>query len=209
MHLLFDFGGVIVDLQRETCLKAFDTLGFDLRPFLGTYQQAGVFSLLENGDLCIEDFCQEIRNMASAPTLSNTTIIEAWQSYLVGIPQNRLALLRRIKQNYPCHLLSNTNPIHWQQSVKQWFETEGYGMSDYFDQLFLSYELHLQKPNPSIFHHVIEKLGVPAQDILFLDDSIDNCESARRCGLQAVLAPAHGAWHSLFDDYGTLRNPSF
>ena len=42
--LLFDFGGVLVDLDKERCIRAFESLGFDIRPFLGTYRQAGVFS---------------------------------------------------------------------------------------------------------------------------------------------------------------------
>ena len=43
--LLFDFGGVLVDLDKQRCIEAFDRLGFDIRPCLGTYRQGGVFSL--------------------------------------------------------------------------------------------------------------------------------------------------------------------
>lgn len=204
MKLLFDFGGVIVDLQREACLSAFDALGFDLRPYLGTFQQGGVFAHLENGDLSIPEFCQEIRRMAAQSQLTDQQIIAAWEAYLAGIPVERLERLRSIRQHYPTYVLSNTNPIHWQQSLRLWFERDGYTTKDYFDGLFLSYELHLQKPNPAIFHEVVQRIGGSASDILFLDDSPENCQVARDCGLRAVIAPAHGAWYSLFDDNGTL-----
>lgn len=205
MKLLFDFGGVIVDLQREACLSAFDDLGFDLRPFLGTFQQGGVFAQLENGDIDVPTFCQSIRQLAGSHKLSDAQIIAAWESYLTGIPRERLQLLRNIHRHYPTYILSNTNPIHWQQSLHTWFEVDGHKMSDYFDGLFLSYELHLQKPDPRIFHHVIQAMGSEAQDILFLDDSEENCRVARSCGLQAVVAPAHGAWYPLFSDNGQLH----
>lgn len=209
MQLLFDFGGVIVDLQRDACLSAFDALGFDLRPYLGTFQQGGVFALLENGDISVADFCQEIRHLAQQPQLADAQIIAAWEAYLQGIPRERLARLRNIRRHYPTHVLSNTNPIHWSQSLRLWFEHDGYDIHHYFDQLFLSYELHLQKPDPRIFHHVVEQLGGSASDILFLDDSPKNCQVARDCGLQAIVAPAQGAWYHLFDDNGKLLSPAF
>ena len=56
MNLLFDFGGVIVDLDKERCIAAFEKLGFDVRPYLGTYAQAGLFSELERGQVSVPVF---------------------------------------------------------------------------------------------------------------------------------------------------------
>lgn len=204
MKLLFDFGGVIVDLKKEAAIAAFDALDFDIRPFLGTFKQGGVFALLENGDISVEDFCAELRTAANNPELSNDDFIKAWEAYLVGIPIDRLELLLKIRRNYPTFVLSNTNPIHWKQGVRDFFSWKNHRIEDYFDRCFLSYEMHLQKPDRAIFQAVAEAIGEAPGDILFLDDSEENCEAARNCGLQARLAPANGVWQSYFDENGFL-----
>lgn len=206
MKLLFDFGGVIVDLKKEACITAFERLGFDIRPYLGTYLQGGVFASLERGEISLPDFCDEIRRMAHNPGLSEAQIVAAWEAYLVGIPEDRLQLLLDIHRHYYTCVLSNTNVVHWQQGLRDLFSWQGHGISDYFDQTFLSYELHLLKPDPAIFETVVERMGGKADEIVFFDDSEANCAAARTCGLRAVLAPEHGAWMSLFEANGKLRH---
>ena len=192
--LLFDFGGVLVDLDKQRCIEAFDRLGFDIRPCLGTYRQGGVFSLLERGAIGVPEFCDEIRRMAGNPDLTDTSIAAAWEQYLAGVPAERLEKLLELRQSYRVSLLSNTNAIHWEQSLRDFFNYKGLGIGDFFEEVFLSYELGVEKPAPEIFHIVAERLGAQPEDILFLDDSEVNCEAARNCGLQAKLAPAGGGW---------------
>ena len=177
--LLFDFGGVLVDLDKQRCIEAFDRLGFDIRPCLGTYRQGGVFSLLERGAIGVPEFCNEIRRMAGNPDLTDASIAAAWEQYLVGVPAERLEKLLELRQSYRVSLLSNTNAIHWEQSLRDFFNYKGLG---------------IEKPAPEIFSIVAERLGAQPEDILFLDDSEVNCEAARNCGLQAKLAPAGGGW---------------
>ena len=203
MKILFDFGGVIVDLKKEACISAFDALGFDIRPHLGTYYQGGAFRLLENGDIDCPAFFDAIRQECGLP-LSDLDITRAWEAYLTGIPRDRLSLIRRIRQHYPTYVLSNTNPIHWEQGLRDFFPQEGYGIDDYFDHLFLSYELHKLKPDAEIYQTVVDTIGGDAADILFLDDSEANCQAARDAGLQARIAPAGGEWMRYFDENGRL-----
>ena len=192
--LLFDFGGVLVDLDKQRCIEAFDRLGFDIRPCLGTYRQGGVFSLLERGAIGVPEFCDEIRRMAGNPALTDASIAAAWEQYLVGVPPERLEKLQALRRTYHVCLLSNTNIIHWKQSLRDFFNYKGLGINDFFEEVFLSYELGVEKPAPEIFHIVAERLGAQPEDILFLDDSDVNCQAARDCGLQAMLAPAGGGW---------------
>lgn len=203
MKIVFDFGGVIVDLKKEACIAAFDEIGFDIRPHLGTFYQGGVFRLLENGDIDCPAFFDAIREEAGRP-LSDAQITKAWEAYLTGIPTERLALIRKIRQHYPTYVLSNTNPIHWEQGVRDFFPQEGGGIETYFDHLFLSYELHQLKPNRDIYETVIRTIGGEAHDILFLDDSEENCQAAREAGLQSRIAPAGGVWMQYFDENGRL-----
>ncbi len=204
-HLLFDFGGVLVDLKKEASIASFDALGFDIRPFLGTFRQGGVFAQLENGDLTLTEFCTEIRRLAGNPALTDSDITAAWEAYLTGIPTERLRLLRHIGRAYPVYALSNTNIVHWTQSVRHFFTAEGRTVSDYFKEAFLSYELHCQKPDPEIFRIAVERMGCSPEEVIFFDDSADNCTAARACGLHARLAPAGGVWMQDFTPDGQLR----
>lgn len=89
MNLLFDFGGVLVDLDKECCRRAFAALGFDIMPYLGTYAQAGFFSALERGELSVHEFCTALRQAAGNPALGDDDIVGAWREYLRGVPRER------------------------------------------------------------------------------------------------------------------------
>ena len=88
------------------------------------------------------------------------------------------------------------------------FRYKGLNVENFFDHIFLSCDLGVEKPDPLIFSKVVEGLQVPAHDILFFDDSEVNCQAARNCGLQALVAPAGSEWFKYFDDYGKLH-PSY
>ena len=104
-------------------------------------------------------------------------------------------------------MLSNTNPIHWAQAERDYFGTDGYTVADYFDTLFLSCDLHLQKPDPAIFDRVTAELGCAPGEIIFFDDSEENCRVAAAKGWQVRLTPAGGAWVTeAFDAEGYLRH---
>lgn len=202
MNLLFDFGGVLVDLDKQRCINAFDAIGFDVRPFLGTYVQAGVFSGLERGETTVREFCDSLRRLSGSAHLTDEQIVHAWEQYLTGVPAERLELLLKIAQHYPTYVLSNTNEIHWAMARDGYFRYRGLTLDDFFRRCFLSYELGVEKPSPAIYEAVVEGIGCHADEILFFDDSEVNCEAARRCGLQARLASAGGVWMDYFTPDG-------
>ncbi len=204
--LLFDFGGVLVDLDRERVLESFLSIGIDIRPYLGDYKQSGVFSKLEEGSVTIPEFCDELRALCHAPQASNEDIVAAWETFLhKGVPTDRLELLLKIKKHYSVNLLSNTNEVHWRMAEEDFFHYKGLHADDFFDRIFLSCRLGVEKPAPLIFEKVAEGLGAAPADILFFDDSEVNCQAARDCGLQALLAPANSEWFKYFDEDGKLR----
>lgn len=213
MQLLFDFGGVLVDLDRQRVERSFDEIGFDIRPYLGTYKQAGIFSQLEQGRITIHEFCDGIRSLSqqggeqATNRLTDEAIVAAWESYLTTVPTERLEMLLKIKQHYSVNVLSNTNVVHWRMAEDTFFRYKGKTVNDFFDHVFLSCELGVEKPDPLIFSKVVEGMGVPAHDILFFDDSEVNCQAARQCGLQALIAPAGSEWFKYFDEYGKLHLP--
>ena len=59
-------------------------------------------------------------------------------------------------------------------------------MLGHFRKVFASHEMGLRKPEAAAFAHIAKEIGVPAERILFFDDSLGHVEAARACGLQAV-----------------------
>ena len=107
------------------------------------------------------------------------------------IPKERLDMILDLRRRgFHTHLLSNTNDLHWEEIKRLYFSTEGYTCADLFDNIFLSQEMHLAKPDPEIYHVAIRQIGRPAEQCLFVDDTLINVEAARREGLQ-------GAWLDL------------
>lgn len=202
--LLFDFGGVLVDLDRPRCVEAFAKIGIDIAPLLGTAHHGGAITRMEDGTCTTAEFCEALRKECGGSNASNADIIAAFQSFLLTIPRERLELLLRLKQHYRLALLSNTNAVHWQQAEDYLFRLGDRDVNDFFGDIFLSFKLHLQKPDRAIFEHVAEQLGAAPEDILFLDDSAANCEAARACGLRARLAPMGGGWMRFFSAEGRL-----
>lgn len=191
--LLFDFGGVLVNLDKTRCIDAFSKAGFDITPYLGTYKQGGAFAQFERGEITPAQVCDALYK-DSGVRLSETAFQKAWESYLTDVPKERLEMLLRLKKKYRLALLSNTNSIHWHMAIERFFRYKGLTVEDFFSDIFLSFEMGIEKPSPIIFEKVIDALGVPASQIVFFDDSIINCKAAEACGMQSFHAKANSAW---------------
>jgi putative hydrolase of the HAD superfamily len=188
--LLFDLGGVIVDIRRQNCIEAFQRLGFqDIAQFLGDYGQQGPFLLVEEGAISPDEFRNIIRR--HIPTsVTDQQIDDAFNAFIVGIPLHRLQALRRLRQDgHPTYVISNTNKIMWESSLKRAFEQEGLRCADYFDGIVTSFEAKCCKPAPGIFNQVVERFHINPAETIFFDDSLDNCKAAEALGFKAVHVP--------------------
>lgn len=189
-NLLFDLGGVIMDIDRMNCVRAFERLGFtDVESFLGEYVQKGIFSDLESGKITPAEFRAEIRRHIPGE-VSDETIDRAFSDFLIGIPEHRLAALRRLRADHGIYLLSNTNPIMWNGRIAEEFRREGRSIGDYFDGMVTSFEAKSMKPDAEIFKTLIAKTGIDPAETLFFDDSAKNLEAAAALGFDtALVAP--------------------
>lgn len=191
-NLLFDLGGVIMDIKRENCIKAFAQLGID-NPgqYLGDYEQSGFFHNIEAGTITPGEFFDEVRRIAPR-FLSDEEITVAFCAFLTGIPAHRLHALESLKGRYGIYMLSNTNMIMWDTEIKRQFAQEGHDIPYYFNGTVTSFEAGSCKPEAKIFRFAEKKLGIKPEETLFLDDSEANCEAARALGFQARhVAPGH------------------
>lgn len=188
-NLLFDLGGVIMDIRKENCVEAFAKLGLkDAASYFGEYSQKGPFYGIERGDLDREQFHHILRQLLP-PGTSDAEIDTAFCKFLIGIPPHRLSTLENLRKKYKVFLLSNTNPIMWDLTIKDEFEKCGKQREDYFDGIVTSFEAHSLKPAPEIFEYTVEKLGIYPEETLFFDDSQQNLDSASQMGFNTMLVP--------------------
>lgn len=186
-NLLFDLGGVIMDIRRLNCVASFERLGMkDADNFLGEYSQKGPFLQLEEGAISEEQFRDAVRQFI-AGEVTDEQIDSAFCDFLVGIPKYRLEQLRQLKKSYNIYMLSNTNSIMWRSRIAEDFRQEGLEREDYFDGIVTSFEARSIKPDAKIFHTVVEKLGINPDETLFLDDSQKNLDAAAQLGFHTLL----------------------
>ena len=186
-NLLFDLGGVIMDIRRLNCVASFERLGMkDADSFLGEYSQKGPFLQLEEGAISEAEFRTAVRQFIDGE-VTDEQIDSAFCDFLVGIPKYRLEQLRELKKQYGIYMLSNTNSIMWHSRIAEDFRQEGLEREDYFDGIVTSFEAKSIKPDAKIFHTVVEKLGIKPEETLFLDDSQKNLDAAAELGFQTLL----------------------
>lgn len=186
-NLMFDLGGVIIDLDRQRCVDALVALGdFHADELLGLSMQKGEFMKLEEGKISATDFYNEMRRRIGRP-VSDNEITDAINELLIGIPVERLRLLRELKQHFKVMLLSNTNSIMFDTKIADCFAQEGLSVSHYFDDIFLSYRLKACKPHAEIFEKVIAQAQIIPEETLFFDDSQQNLDTAAALGFKTYL----------------------
>jgi riboflavin kinase/FMN adenylyltransferase len=181
-NILFDFGGVLVDLHPQACLDAFAALGMpQVADYLTPYGHKGPFGKMENGEMDAAAFCREIRALFRV-TATDEQIQEAWAAFLLHIPLQKMRMVHELAKHYRVFLLSNTNPIHIRKLSE--FEQAGFPLKECFEKCYLSYEVGLSKPGPEIFRYVLRDAGIRPEETLLVDDGPANCQTAAELGLQ-------------------------
>lgn len=185
--VIFDLGGVLLNIDYNLTRKAFQQLG--IADFENLYSQANadeLFSRLEKGLIKEEDFYYELRDGTGLP-LTDIEIRHAWNAMLLDFRETSLDFLEKLKNNYSLFLLSNTNEIHLKKFYEIYHEGErAEPVESFFKKAFYSFEMGMRKPDPDIYEYVLEKHQLSRERTLFIDDSIQNIDTARQLGLQTV-----------------------
>lgn len=188
-NLLFDLGGVIMDIEKNNCIEAFRRLGMrNPGQYFGDFSQQGPFARLEAGEISPDEFHRALAP-SLPPDVTADDIDRAFMRFLIGIPLRRLADLRRLRaRGYRLYMLSNTNPIMWDRKIKDDFTAEGLAREDYFDGIVTSFAAKAMKPDRAIFDYACRSFGINPAETLFIDDSQANLDAAAALGFHTVLA---------------------
>lgn len=198
--IIFDLGGVLVDLDIEDCKAAFKSmLGFEaIDQLIDPCHQKGIWGDLEEGTISAEDFRAQVLAQ-SRPGSTDDLVDKAMWHILVGMRPYKGELLNRLAESYDLYLLSNNNSICMPRS-RQIFAEAGAPIDKVFKKSFLSYEMKALKPSETFYKSVIEQIGLPAENMVFVDDSQKNVDGAIAAGLPAVYYQPGSDLSQLFAD---------
>ena len=176
--IIFDFGDIFINLDKEATPLALKKLG--LKEWNRNLDALNLD--FEKGKISEMEFIIGLQNYV--PNASIHQIREAWNSILLDFPLYRLEFLQMLSQKYRLFLLSNTDSIHIER-----FQHKA-GISFYrdfyqcFEKVYFSFELGMRKPETAIFEFIIKEHNLMPKSTLFVDDNLENIESAEKLGLQ-------------------------
>ncbi len=182
--IIFDFGNVLLDLDFDRCqmqMEALLGLSYDV------YHQKmpDCFRAFETGDLSEEEFISQLEIITNRH-IPAEDFRKAWNSLLLDIPDERMALLEDLKSSYQLLLLSNTNDTHLDGARDIMGQERFEKFESMFDHCYYSFQMGDRKPNVSIFKTVIEQSRCIPDQTLFIDDGLMHIEGAKKAGLHAV-----------------------
>ena len=184
-NVVFDLGGVLINLDFDNCLNVFRKAGFqDIEKQACQFRGKGFFFQFELGEISPEEFRKAIRKEVSE-ALSDHEIDDMWNLMLLDIPREKLDLLLKLREHYMVYLLSNTNRIHWDYACEQMFCYRGFRVNDFFEDIFLSFEMHKAKPEKDIYEQMMKEANILPEETFFIDDSAINCQAAISLGIQS------------------------
>ena len=193
-NIVFDLGGVLCGLDAERCIRAFHQIGAEeVAVYVEEHRVEDLFLQSELGVITTEEFCEEVRRITQRP-LDDEQIVWAWNELLTGITDERCQAVMALSKEYRLFVLSNTNDMHWKKWEREATEPN---FNNVFEQCFLSYELHLAKPQREIFEAVLQRADIKAGETLFIDDSLKNCEAAQVLGIHTYHNQQINDWLTL------------
>ena len=184
--VIFDVGGVFVGLDAAQCIRNFkEKAGFsDIEDYLDLCHQRGKIGEMESGDVTVDEFYEWALGHCR-PGATREDIRYSFNSLLTPVPADKAEFVRSLVGKYDLYLLSNNNPITIDRCIGL-MEEAGISRS-WFKEIFVSCYMKMLKPGAEIFLAAIEKTGLPAEEILFVDDSMMNVEGAAAVGLKTVF----------------------
>ncbi|NPD46964.1 MULTISPECIES: HAD family phosphatase [unclassified Lentimicrobium] len=181
-NIIFDFGGVIYDINHNLSKIAFEKLGVENFDELYGHQiQAKTFEKMERGELELDVFRDELRKVIPK-NVSDQQIDDAWCGLLLGFDTKKLDLLKSIGRNYRIFLLSNSNEIHYMRFIEEL--NEYFNFRSLFEDVWFSHEKGMRKPEPEFYMGLLINNDLKASESLFVDDLETNIFAAKNIGIK-------------------------
>ena len=130
-------------------------------------------------------FLEQLKPLTKNNT-SEYDIVTAWNAMIGDFPTEKLDFIAELSQHNPCFLLSNTNEIHLKKAIENLQKTAFKNLDDLFIKCYYSHIIGKRKPEVETFKWVVDQMGIEASKVLFIDDSPQHIEGAKKAGLQVI-----------------------
>lgn len=203
-NVIFDYGNVIFELDFQKLEQAFKDIGIpDTASFFTHKVQNELFDQLDLGSISPTEFRNEVRRIAGKPDLLDDDINKAWNALLVGIAEGNHDVLLEMKDKYRTFLLSNNNEMHYDYIMR--YLKDNFDLDDnssFFEKDYYSHLMGMRKPNAEIFEFVLNTNGLVPEETLFIDDSPQHLEAARKLGIKTALVEKPEPLRNIVDRLG-------
>ena len=183
--IIFDLGGVILNLNYSKTEDEFKKIGvLNFKEFYSQKKQTLLFDDFEKGKIKPEEFIKSFKESENLK-IKEIDFINAWNAMLLEIPIEKLQFIDGLKKDYKIILLSNTNEIHikkFEDDLKKNNMLEQFYKC--FDKIYYSSRMGKRKPEENCFNQVLEENGLIAENTLFIDDSVQHIEGAKKAGIK-------------------------
>jgi HAD superfamily hydrolase (TIGR01509 family) len=188
--IIFDLGAVILNINYQNTIDEFTKLGVNNAATLYSKKvQTNLFNQIETGMISSNEFLKALQKETKNANINQ--VEKAWNAMLLDLPEERVHLIKKLKNNHTIYLLSNTNAIHIDAFKKQLGNKKWLAFCKLFDKMYLSHELGLRKPDVKIFEYILKEQKLKAEEVFFIDDSPQHIASAKKIGIHC---------HHLLDD---------
>ncbi len=203
-NIVFDLGGVLMNFDFKGAAESFSQLGLPIstpgsvnsQPCHNANAPSKVDELINayiNGFISEEQFAAVLLpHCKQGVTIAD--IVNTLYSLDGKFPPQRTKALTALRTKYKIILLSNINSHMWQRTLAM-LSQQKLSPEDCFDHSFLSFEMHMAKPSPNIFSHMISVAGIAPNETLYFDDLAENIAAGTAAGLCAHLVESNNLEH--------------
>ena len=183
-NIIFDLGGVILNIDFKKTNEAFHELGLEnFGQHINQFHITELFLNYETGQIDDTEFIDGVAKL-SDKHIPKEKIVQAWNALLLDFPPERINLLKKIKTKFRTFLLSNTNSIHLEEFQERLHNEQGVYLEDLFEKAYYSHVVKLRKPHADIFELVMNENKLVPSETLFIDDTESNFEEAKKIGIR-------------------------
>lgn len=185
-NIIFDLGGVILNIDLRKTQDAFTSLGVkNIEEVFRMGHVESFFKSYEVGAIDDTQFITAIQKMADIQVAPGI-VVDAWNALLLDFPPERINFIKGLKNKYRLFLLSNTSALHHVRFHEIFNREFGSSLDDLFEKAYYSHLIRLHKPNEAAYKLIVDENSLKAGETLFIDDSAANVEGAERAGLKGL-----------------------
>ena len=205
-NIIFDLGGVILDIDETIVYKELEKLGINTSELARSKEFIEIMSKFDTGIYTAPTFRKKMKALIGQGKMSDKRFDAIWDAMLLDIPRERIEAIEKIKKHYKIFLMSNTNVIHYDLYVRDLQLRFGYNEFDeLFNKSYFSFAEHLEKPDPRFFELILDHEGLLPEETLFIDDSKKNIEAAQALGIRTYHIRRDELVRNLFEN-GVLKD---